>query len=494
MPSFVYYLFKVILCSGILYAYYFIALRNRGFHTWNRFYLLAAVVLSIIAPLVTVTIHQKAGAHEMQVIHFLRLVNTGEDFVDAYTGKPYSVRVNAWDMAAMAYVIICAIFLVSFIRALQTIHLLKAKHPHRVERGYVLIHTDAKSTPFSFFNTIFWNHKIDIHGPTGKQIFQHELAHVTGKHSFDKVCMRIFLSIFWCNPFFWLISKELNMVHEFIADSKALKNGDAASFAMMILSSGYPRQQFGISSYFFYSPLKRRLIMLTTNKIPKIRLFSRSLALLLATLVFFSFTLRMKSPPLLYTGGKISVVIDAGHGGSDDGAIGKNGINEKDVTLSIARQIKVLNGNKNLNIILLRDKDETIGVKQRVDMARSLAADLYISIHIDVDLTQNGHSGLGLLVPGNDNPYIKESRLLGSRILESFKDTYPLNVSDELKQSKKGIWVLKANHCPAVIIQAGFINNQKDLAYLVKEKSQQAIALNILNGIEKYAQQNLSGK
>src|SRR5205085_5379648 len=104
---------------------------------------------------------------------------------------------------------------------------------------------------------------------TGKHIFKHEVAHVKEKHSYDKLFLNILLIVAWFNPFFWLIRKELNMIHEFVADKHAVENYDTEAFAAMILQAAYPQHQFQLVNHFFYSPIKRRLAMLTKNQNPR---------------------------------------------------------------------------------------------------------------------------------------------------------------------------------------------------------------------------------
>src|ERR1035437_1449092 len=295
MPTFAYYLLKIIICSGILYGYYLIALRDKIFHKWNRFYLLAAVVLSLAAPLIKINIWQKSDEPKTQVIHFLQVVNSNDEIVYEYTKNNSYFKMNASDLAAFIYVIISGFLLAFLIQTLYKINRLKNKYQQTVLAGINFINTDANGTPFSFFNNIFWNDKIDINTATGKHIFHHEVAHVQEKHSYDKVFINIILIFFWINPFFWLIRKELNIIHEFIADKKALEDSDTAAFAAMILQATYPQQQFTITNNFFYSPLKRRLLMLTKNKNPKISYASRLLVLPLAALVFFAFTFKIKT-------------------------------------------------------------------------------------------------------------------------------------------------------------------------------------------------------
>ena len=170
----------------------------------------------------------------------------------------------------------------------------------------------------------------------------------------------------------------------------------------------------------------------------------------------------------------------------------ENNIKEKDLNLAIAKEIKELNKNENINIILSRDKDVDFTVKNRTEFTNEKKADLFISIHVDAEEHKNEHSGLSVLIPKNDNPYLKQSQILGSALVQSFEYNYQLPVTTKLQQQEQGVWVLKANECPSVLIETGFITTQKDLDYLLNPDNQKKIAQNILNGIEKYAEQNVS--
>ncbi|HUS02820.1 MAG TPA: N-acetylmuramoyl-L-alanine amidase, partial [Chitinophagaceae bacterium] len=489
MLTFALYILKVIICSGILYGYYLLALRNKIYHRWNRFYLLAAVVLSLSAPLIKINIWQSANDPKTQVIQILQTVSTGDEFVYEYTKDKSSFHLNASNLSVFIYTVVSGLLLGFLIQTLLKIHRVKKNNRQVIVEGVNFINTNASGTPFSFFKNIFWNDKIDINSPTGKQIFQHEVAHVREKHSHDKIFINIVLIFFWINPVYWLIRKELNIIHEFIADKKALEDSDTSSFAAMILQATYPQEQFNITNNFYYSPLKRRLAMLTKNKDPRVTYITRILVLPFAALVFLAFSLKMRTynSGTLYKGKIINVVIDAGHGGEDNGAMVDN-IKEKDLTLAISKKIKELNKNENINIILSRKEDQYIDVRDRVKFAAINKADLFISIHIDAVKDIQQYSGLHILIPANDNQYLTKSRELGSAMIKSFKNNYALPVGNDLKQRDKGIYLLNGNQSPAALIEAGFLTNPKDLEFLINPANQHLIAKNILDGIEKYAQ------
>ena len=221
MITIAWFLLKVIICSGILCGYYFLALRNKIFHRWNRFYLLASVVLALLVPLVKINIFQKPDVEKGSVIQMLQTISYGDEIVIEYSRKGF--HINSQMLAATAYLLVCGILLTVFFIALYRINKLKKKYPQTQIEGINFVNTNDKGTPFSFFNFIFWNKAIDLHSKPGQQIFNHEIAHIKEKHSYDKIFMNLVLVIFWINPFFWLMRKELHMIHEFIADQEALE-------------------------------------------------------------------------------------------------------------------------------------------------------------------------------------------------------------------------------------------------------------------------------
>jgi N-acetylmuramoyl-L-alanine amidase len=313
---------------------------------------------------------------------------------------------------------------------------------------------------------------------------------VQQKHTHDKLFINIILLFLWCNPFYWLIRKEVNLIHEFIADKAAIEDNDTAAFAHMILQAAYPRQQFHLTNPFFYSPIKRRLSMLTKNNKSKVGYIGRVLVLPLLLLIFAAFSFKTKTinQHLNHPVNKpLTIVINAGHGGKDLGAIASNGESEKDITIAIAKKIQQLNQNKQLQILLIREKDEYLSPQQIVDMTTKAGADLFIALHVDALPEKNSKTGMTFWIPNNDFPKFDASKLLGEALLAQFKNNYGLYVYDNLNQREKKAWVLHKNKCPAILIETGFMSNDKDVAYLTNETNQEQIARNILIGIESYA-------
>src|SRR5574338_1595322 len=127
MITLAWYLLKVIICSAILCGYYFLALRNKAFHRWNRFYLLAAVVISLIAPVIKINVFQNSK-DEGTVVQMLHSISYGDEAVIEYS-KNSSFQINTENLLEAAYLLVAAILLTIFFVSLYKIKKMKKKYP-----------------------------------------------------------------------------------------------------------------------------------------------------------------------------------------------------------------------------------------------------------------------------------------------------------------------------------------------------------------------------
>lgn len=479
MIAIAWYVLKVTICSGILCGYYFLALRNNIFHRWNRFYLLSAMVISLAAPLIKINISQNTEA-KGSVIHILQSISYGDEAVVEYS-RNNTFQFSAYELAQSIYLLVSISLLMIFLISLLHIRRLKKRFSQTRIGDISFINTNAKGTPFSFFKSIFWNDAIDLHSKSGQQIFNHEIVHVKQQHSVDKIFLSLVLIFFWINPFFWIMKRELYMIHEFIADKEALEDSDVSAFAAMILQSVYPGQDFSLSNAFFYSPIKRRIMMLTKNKNPKVSYLGRLLVLPLAAIVFFAFTVKVKTHHAnTYSGKPLTVIIDAGHGGDDNGAV-YSGVKEKDLTIAVAKKIVELNSNSRLRIILSRRDDQSISVRDRVTFSKEKNADIFVSLHVNATVNGQG-TGFSVVTPGKNN---EQDQMLASALVENLSPVFP-SADTQIWRSHK-IMVLDDSQCPAALVEMGYMNNPQELAFLENKNNQEKIALAILNAIDAYA-------
>ncbi len=491
MPILAFYLLKVILCSAILFGYYHLFLRNKVYHAYNRFYLLAAVAISLLAPVINFNLLFNSSSATGKTIQLLQVVNSGDEYLEEVILYSHRNHISLSQVLIFLYIMVSLFFLFVLIRMLiQIVTILKANSSRRIN-DVVFVESHAKGTPFSFFKFIFWNNAIDINSETGQQIFAHELAHVREKHSADKLFLNLVLIACWINPIFWLIKKELNLIHEFIADKKAVANNDAKALAAMIVTSAYPKHAYLLTNHFFYSPIKRRLQMLSRYNTKSAGYFYRIMALPVVLFLVAAFTVKTKAgiENLINPAKKITVLIDAGHGGQDNGAMALDRKTfEKDINLAFVKKIKLLNTSANINIILTREEDIYQTPQEKAAITKKSGADLFISIHAASGPFETAtKTGLEVFVARDEFSNSMASKLFASSVIANFKSTYGLAVAENPIQRKIGVHVLQQTTFPSILIETGYLSNKNDLAYLLTENAKETFAKNLLNAIALYA-------
>ncbi|MEY3179201.1 MAG: hypothetical protein RJB42_1442, partial [Bacteroidota bacterium] len=201
----------------------------------------------------------------------------------------------SWDRVLfIALLLVSVVLLLVFLHGIFNVFKLKSKSKITVTEQFDFVETSLNEAPFSFFRNLFWRNDLSLTDETGQRILKHELTHIQQLHSIDKVFVSVAAYVFWMNPVFWLIRRELEVVHEFIADEKAIAEEDASLLAAMLLKSHYPSSILSVGQSFFYSSIKRRIIMLTSSKKVSYSYARRILVLpvAIAIVALLSFTIK----------------------------------------------------------------------------------------------------------------------------------------------------------------------------------------------------------
>ena len=224
----------------------------------------------------------------------------------------------------------------------------------------------------------------------------------------------------------------------------------------------------------------------------------------------------------------VLIAIDAGHGGEDPGARGRNGTYEKDITLAIARRLKArLDDEPGMRGVLIRDGDYFIPLQTRVHKARKVQADLFVSIHADafIEPRARGSSVFALSERGAtsvaanwlakreneadliggvniDVPdYYLKKTLLDLQQTATNNDSLKLarNVLSELGEintlhktevEQAGFAVLKAPDIPSILVETAFITNPEEEKQLRSNEYQNRMADAVIAGIKRYFAKN----
>jgi N-acetylmuramoyl-L-alanine amidase len=492
MQTLLIYLLKSIACSGILFAYYRIAFYQRSHHQWNRVFLLGAVALSLLLPLLIIHVPWQSALEGPYMVRLMNVVTTNARMHEELPGSK-SATFNWALLLAPIYAFVSLSLLALLAKALLRIRAIYTASPKCKWAEYEMAMTEEKDAPFSFMKVIFWNRRLELDSTIGARILQHEIGHVQMWHSIDRLFVNIVVALFWCNPFFWLIRRELIMVHEFQADQRAIKKNDAEAFSEMVLLSTFSARHFGVASTFFTSSIKRRLTMITTFHQSRSSLFVKWLILPLVLIMIASFSMRKTAPSNLQS--TFVVMIDAGHGGSRSGVIAEDGTKEKDINLSIAKKIRELNTSDRIKVLMTREGDEDAPLRERVENARRQNVNAFLSIHINRD--ESSQSGIQLMMTKNANEYSEKSRLLGSLLSHELGKVFKVDGELRKGSGQGGVWVLDAPEInyPSLLIECGNLNNPDDLAFIKSDDNQRKIARQILSALVHFAEgADASGK
>lgn len=290
MYSVVLYLIKVVICSGIFFLYYLLALRNKNFHPYNRFYLLVTSAFSCMLPLLHVSMFDVQSNNE-KMLQLMRLMYGGT-LPDVTVGAEQPHLLTPKTALIFACIAVTVILLALIAVRIVKIYRLKRSFPLTKIEDVDFVYTDIDNAPFSFMRNLFWRNDIELDDETGMQILQHEMAHIRQRHSLDKVYFQLLRAVFWINPVFYFMEKELLLIHEFIADQNAVKDRDGEAFARMLLMTQIGKFAFEPAHPFFYSTIKKRLMMITNSRKPKYSYLRRLMVLPLLGCVTLAFAFR----------------------------------------------------------------------------------------------------------------------------------------------------------------------------------------------------------
>lgn len=181
-----------------------------------------------------------------------------------------------------------------------------------------------------------------------------------------------------------------------------------------------------------------------------------------------------------------TIIIDSGHGGKDGGSV-VNGILEKNINLQIALKLKDRLIKTGANVIMTRDGDYDLSspnvnrrkksdFDNRISLINNASADLYISIHLNY-LSDSRYSGAQVF-------YTKGNEYLAEIMQESLASY--LKTKMPAKKLSNTIYMYKKLNVPGVLIECGFLSNEKERNLLITDKYQEQIALAIIKGIISY--------
>ena len=250
------YLLKSAACLAFLLLFYKLLLEKESIHVFKRFYLLAAVIVAGIIPLIAFQTYIEAAP-----------MLQGEEIWLRFSEAPSETTSN-WMNTFIWIVYLSGVILSGgkFLRNLFIITGRIRKNPKvQIEKvsGVLL---SENLPPHTFWKYIFLNKQKFQKGQIPKEVLEHEKAHATQKHSLDILFFELLQIILWFNPLIYLTKKAVKLNHEFLADNAVLRQGaNTASYQELLLTFSSRELQSSITNSINYSLIKKRFTVMTTR-------------------------------------------------------------------------------------------------------------------------------------------------------------------------------------------------------------------------------------
>ena len=243
----------------IFYLVYHLLLRKETFFKINRLFLLSALPIGLLLPILRLLDFTLSLGSQAEAI--VQPISTALSF------EVVDTPVHVVHQSNLGFILIIGIYLLGvfytalrMIKGLKQIFILyKNGTKSNIGRHY-LIQTNARHLPFSFFNYVFWGNVNQIEGLDERKILAHELVHVKQYHSLDVIFLECLCILFWWNPIVYLYRQQIRQNHEFICDQGAQLNH--TEFEEKMGAGLYGDFYLAMANQFFNSHLKNRIAMI----------------------------------------------------------------------------------------------------------------------------------------------------------------------------------------------------------------------------------------
>ncbi|MFP8489611.1 M56 family metallopeptidase [Gracilimonas sp. Q87] len=279
------YILNSILCLLALFLFYRVLLANEKCYRFNRFYLLAALVLGLSLPSLDFFMgsdqfifrpgEEVAGLEAEKLTAIKKAPSvfvTGHLFPQNEVMTGTTAPVEESSEAPVQFLIFLGYSCVTFLLLLRFIYSIysiykRAKGMESVEIGTTRIRlAESYVAPHSFMDTIFVNKKDYKEGLISDEILKHEMAHIEDKHTLDILFVELVKVVFWFNPAVYLFSRAIKINHEFLADNRVLsETKDVTAYQDQLIKATEDHSKVNLASNLNFFLTKKRLLMMTKS-------------------------------------------------------------------------------------------------------------------------------------------------------------------------------------------------------------------------------------
>ena len=298
------YIFKSSLSLIILFGLYWFLLRKEKLFVFNRFFLVASVVFSLVVPFISIPVNFQVTPQINDIVptynYVIPEISTADNIVtgdpnisqSAKVMHPSSINISVILLAL--YISGVGLFLIRFLRNLFMIFR-RSKLSEKINfKGYRIVLTKDKTGPCCFFDSIFLNREDYLNGRIDKELLEHELEHARQSHTIDIILIELVKIFYWFNPVHVLYERAIRINHEYLADNGVINdNPDIKSYADKLLNFITGRSNMSLTSGSNHSFTKKRLLMLTKTK-SKSFIYGLRITITLISILIFSLLISFK--------------------------------------------------------------------------------------------------------------------------------------------------------------------------------------------------------
>lgn len=265
------YSVKVAVCLALFYLFHKLLMSRDTFHTFNRFAILSMMLLSLVLPLVHLSLDSEAGINRGTVALEGLVAQTVVD--DGGNGVGEGMTLTQVLLAA--YVLGVVLFVGKALLSVGSLlRLIRRARCVEVRNGIRIYTMQGDISPFSWFRYIIMSEK--DWQENRREIVLHEMAHIRRCHSMDVAVCNMMIVFQWYNPAAWLLKRELQTVHEYEADEAVLSAGvDATHYQMLLIRKAVGERLFSMANNLNHNSLKKRITMMKikrTNPVQKAKI------------------------------------------------------------------------------------------------------------------------------------------------------------------------------------------------------------------------------
>jgi len=258
MTAFMNYLAEANISLLILLGFYKLILSRETNFSFQRYFMLMGILLSVSLPLIHFPTQQSAQV--LSISNALPQLWLPEV---VYTQNSTSISSGIlWWVYFSGAAVFATIFL---FRIIKLVSALRSANITTYE-NFKIIESDLYKGTFSFFNFIFIGSSDFVSDTEKKQVIEHEQVHAIKYHSFDILLLNILSIMFWFNPFVWAYKKVFIQLHEFEADARAVKNHDVNTYCNLLARVALQSFGFSLANHFNNSLTVKRIAMIKSIK------------------------------------------------------------------------------------------------------------------------------------------------------------------------------------------------------------------------------------